>query len=79
MNKHTFEIMWNETMRQIEEGIADAADLPFYISDDETGDNLGETTWDCSNCTDSCPFDCDYMEENGMHYDSYHGWIGDDV
>ena len=63
MNKHVFNIMWADTMRQIENGTADAADLPFYISSDETGENLGETTWDCRQCEGECPFDCDYEED----------------
>lgn len=30
--------MWNETLRQIEDGIADEYDLPFYITEEEDFD-----------------------------------------
>lgn len=53
--------MFALTMMQLEDGNADEADLPFYISDDETGENLGETTWDCEQCDEDCP--CDYEED----------------
>jgi hypothetical protein len=64
LSKYDFQIMLNETLSQIADGEADTADLPFYISEAETGENLGETTWDCNQCDpDECPFDCDYEED----------------
>lgn len=59
----------------------DDADRPFYIIEDT--EDLGETTWDSL----TLPFRerVDYHEKEGtfkdcgMHYDSYHGWIGDDA
>jgi hypothetical protein len=31
--------MWNETLRQIDDGISDEYDLPFYITEEEDFDD----------------------------------------